>query len=424
MIKQFGRQSDETSEAPIITILGLDNPADLTPSAQDLLRTAKVVAGPKRLLDIIQANLHLSAQTLPLVGNLNNWLEEIRLLLPENKIVILADGDPNFFGLGAKVIKSFGQTKVTMLPAVTTVQKAFALMGVTWAGVEVVSLHGRTNYAPFFSAVFRASQISGTGKLAVYTDNFNNPNLIAAMLIDRGQNNWKLTVFQDLGLASQSVWSGSLAQASKEIFSPLNLTVLERTNLPEILTIGAPESAYDHQAGLITKSEVRTAALGLLELKGHETMWDLGCGSGSISLEAGLILRHGQLYAVEKDPERAAQARLNRSRYGLAHLEIIEGQSLEVLPDLPRPDRVFIGGGGFQLEALLQAVLGCLSPGGLVVAAVVKLDSLATVLSSLSATGQLLSVTQLNAARGELLAGSLYLKPINPVFLIKGQANQ
>jgi precorrin-6Y C5,15-methyltransferase (decarboxylating) len=359
---------------------------------------------------------------IPLVGSFDRWLSEVRALVSEKEIVILADGDPNFFGLGKRVIEVFAGHKVTIRPSLTTIQKAFALLGTSWVGVEVVSLHGRQDYSPFFSALFRAGQMTGSGRLAVYTDQHNTPSVIATKVLERGQKNWQLTVFQDLGLPSQSIWSGSLSQATTQSFSTLNLTVLERTHLPETLSLGALETAYEHQAGLITKREVRTAALGLLELSGNETLWDLGCGSGSVSLEAGLILRYGQIYAVEKIPHRANQARLNRSRYGIAHVEVIEGQALEIIPDLPRPNRVFVGGGGSQLEALFQGVLGCLTPGGLIVAAVVRLDSLDSALSSLAATGQPVTVTQISASRGEPLAGSLVLKPINPVFLIKGQA--
>jgi precorrin-6Y C5,15-methyltransferase (decarboxylating) len=407
------------SEAPSVTVLGLDDPGDLRPSALACLQKAEVVAGPERLLRAAAPGIR--GESLPMTGGLDDWLEKVSVGCRDKELVLLADGDPNFFGLGAKAVKAFPGRRISMRPALTAVQKAFALLGVTWAGVETVSLHGRRDYGPFFSAVFRAGRPSGPGRLAVYTDRTNDPAMIASKLAERGQNGWTLAVFQDLGLPGQSVWRGSQGQAAKESFSPLNLVVLELAEPPEPLTLGAPETAYDHEAGLITKSEVRTAALGLLELRGDETMWDLGCGSGSVSLEAGLILRRGQIHAVEKDPRRAWQARLNRSRYGMAHLDIVEGRALEVFPDLPRPDRVFIGGGGQELEALMQGALGCLAPGGVVVAAVVRLDGLDAALSSLSATGLPLSVTQISASRGKPLAGSLILKPINPVFLIKGR---
>jgi precorrin-6Y C5,15-methyltransferase (decarboxylating) len=378
-------------------------------------------------------------RTIPLNKGLGDWLEEVKSHLDQAdqagqaelagqggqhdlaEAVVLADGDPNFFGLGARVIKALAGHEVTMKPAATTVQKAFARLGVSWAGAEVVSLHGRQDFAPFFSAIFRAGQTGGSGFVAVYTDAKNNPGRLAEGLIERGQTNWKMAVFQELGLAGEAVWSGDLAQAQKTKFKALNLAVLERTKPPEVLTLGAAESAYDHQAGLITKSEVRGAVLGLLELSGRETLWDLGCGSGSVALEAGMLLRHGQILAVEKDPARAAQARENRSRYGAAHVKIVEGRALETLPDLPRPDRVFVGGGGIELEATLRGVLGFLAPGGVVVAAVVRLDSLDAAISCLSEAKLPLSVTQIFASRGEPLVGSFFLKPINPVFLIKAK---
>ncbi|MDR2368910.1 MAG: precorrin-6y C5,15-methyltransferase (decarboxylating) subunit CbiE [Deltaproteobacteria bacterium] len=423
MLKRSGiRRFDEPpDDGPAVTILGIDDPGDLCPSAAALLEGATLVAGPARLLGGVLPRLNPRCRTIPLAGGLGAWLSEVRESFEAGGTVILADGDPNFFGLGARVIGAFAGHRVAMRPAPTAVQKAFALMGVSWAGVEVVSLHGRNDRGAFYSALFRAGQPTGPGRLAVYTDPVNGPAAIASAAMARGQLNWKITVFQDLGLPGQRIWSGDLAKAAKTEFSPLNLVVLERLGPQEALSIGSPESAYDHEAGLITKSEVRTAALGLLELGGDETMWDLGCGSGSVSLEAALLLRHGRLLAVERDPRRAAQARENRSRYGTAHLEIIEGPALEVIPDLPAPDRVFVGGGGRQLEALLQGVLGFMAPGGVAVVAVVRLDSLDAAISSLSRTGLPISVTQISAARGEPLADSLLLKPINPVFLVKGR---
>jgi precorrin-6Y C5,15-methyltransferase (decarboxylating) len=422
MTERLHDQPGEGAGDPAATILGLDDAGDLGPRKLALLAGAEVVAGPRRLLDALEKALPPLARRIPIAGGLDGWLEEMPLAGQGRRLLVLADGDTNFFGLGARAREALAPRRADLIPAPTAVQKAFALLGDSWAGVETVSLHGRRDFGPFWSALFRAGQITGPGRLAVYTDQENTPGAIAGRLLSRGQENWRLAVFQDLGLPGQTVWAGGLEEAARTSFSPLNLAVLERTALPEALTLGAPESAFDHAAGLITKSEVRTAALGLLELSGLETMWDLGCGSGSVSLEAGLILRHGQIHAVEKDPGRAAQARRNRSRFGAAHLEIIEGQALEVMPDLPRPDRVFVGGGGRQLEALLRGVMGCLAPGGLAVAAVVRLDSLDAAISSLSASGQPASVTQILAARGEPLAGSLLLKPINPVFLVKGRA--
>jgi precorrin-6Y C5,15-methyltransferase (decarboxylating) len=405
----------------LVTVMGLADPLDLTNTSEKLIREAKIIAGPKRIMASLKDIIPSDTVTIALAGNLNSWLAELAKAASHESVLVLADGDPNYFGLGARVKAALPGRHIVLRPAVTTVQKAFALLGSTWAGAEVQSLHGRQDWKTFWAALFRASQSGGSGKVAVYTDKENSPKAIATKMIERGQYNWDVHVFEDLGTTKQSAWMGSLALAAKQNFSELNLTVLFQTNVPASLTLGSPEDAFEHTAGLITKSEVRVTALGLLELRGSETLWDLGCGSGSLSLEAGLLLPHGRICAVEMDKQRVTQAKNNRSKFGIAHLDILEGPALELIPNLPRPDRVFVGGGGPQLEAILQASLHCLTPGGVIVVSVVRLDSLDNAINALAAAGTQPAVTQILAARGEPLSGSLYLKPTNPVFLIKAR---
>jgi precorrin-6Y C5,15-methyltransferase (decarboxylating) len=257
--------------------------------------------------------------------------------------------------------------------------------------------------------------------LAVYTDPTNTPAVIASRLLERGQTNWSMIVMGDLDTPQESIFSGSLSQAAVRSFSNLNLTILELAAPHQAVKIGAKEEAYAHTSGLITKAEIRSVALGLLELTGIETFWDLGSGSGSVAIEAGRLLGHGELWAVEKDPQRIAQIQNNRSLYGAAHLEIVAGNVLEVLGLLPDPDRVFIGGGGKNLEQILKAAHQRLKPGGILVAAVVKIDSLNITNEVLAKFFHDVELTQVWAARSYQFASSSYFKPLNPVWLIKGK---
>ncbi|MDR1052107.1 MAG: precorrin-6y C5,15-methyltransferase (decarboxylating) subunit CbiE [Deltaproteobacteria bacterium] len=420
--KKQGRNAARDGAPGRVTVLGLADTSDLTAPTRTLIGEARIVAGPRRLLESVAGVMSGEAASIPLSGSLTRWLGDLaKAAATGEPVLVLADGDPNYFGLGARVKAALPGRHIVLRPAVTTVQKAFALLGSTWAGAEVQSLHGRKDWKPFWAAVFRAGQAGGTGKVAVYTDKENSPRCIASRMLERGQTNWDVHVFEDLGTERQSVWMGSLAPAAEMDFSELNLTVLSQTSAPSFLTLGSPEDAFEHTAGMITKSEVRVTALGLLELRGSETLWDLGCGSGSLSLEAGLLLPHGRICAVELDRQRAAQARNNRAKFGVAHLDILEGDALDLLPGLPKPDRVFVGGGGPRLEAILREALGLVSPGGVVVVAVVRLDSLDSAINAMTAAGIQPSVTQILAARGEPLSGSLYLKPTNPVFLVKAR---
>ncbi|MDR1546197.1 MAG: precorrin-6y C5,15-methyltransferase (decarboxylating) subunit CbiE [Deltaproteobacteria bacterium] len=409
--------------SPPLTILGLDDPADLPPSSLRLLAQAEVVAAPRRKLDeLLAVRPELTAELLPLDGPLTGWLTELEQVSRRASTVVLATGDPNYFGLAKRILEVVPPERAAVVPAVTTVQKAFARLKVTWAGTEVQSLHGRGSWRDFWAALYRAGQPASPGRLALYTDPTNSPNLVAERLTARGQLGWRLHVFEDLGGSRENWWRGSLKEAARRTFSPLNLAVLERDGEIRPTLVGAPEASYAHEAGLITKSEVRCAALGLLDLGGDETFWDLGCGSGAVSVEAGRLLTHGELWAVDQSRARLDLAAANRSRFGTAHLELVEGDALEVMDELPRPDRIFVGGGGARLREILSRARRRLAPGGTIVASVVRLAALTEALEELSSPGRPASAVQLMAARGHELAGSLWFKPQNQVWLVKGRA--
>jgi precorrin-6Y C5,15-methyltransferase (decarboxylating) len=403
----------------------LDSASDLPPSIYSLLAWCEVLAGPSAWLKALaEAEPGLSDEgkiLSPIEPNLDQWLASLSDLASQKRVLVVAGGDPNFFGLAAKLLKAVGPEKVTLRPATTTVQKAFARLKTTWAGVEVQSLHGRQSWRSFWSALYRAGRRGESGRLAVYTDPKNTPQVVAEKILGRGQDRWRVTVLSNLGAEGESLWTGGLEEAAGRDFPPLNLTVLSLSSDLSPITMGAPEEAYAHSDGLITKSEVRSVALGLLELTGTETMWDLGCGSGSVALEAARLLDRGEVWAVEKNRDRAAQALANRALYGAAHLEIVLGDALEHLERLPKPDRVFVGGGGAQLSAILERTWGRLGPGGVVVAAAVRIDSLNEACAALSKPGRPASVTQVGTARSEPLTGSLHLKPQNQVWLVKGR---
>jgi precorrin-6Y C5,15-methyltransferase (decarboxylating) len=149
-------------------------------------------------------------------------------------------------------------------------------------------------------------------------------------------------------------------------------------------------------------------------------LWDLGAGSGSVSIEAASLLPYGSVWAVEKSPLRSEQIAANRAFFGAAQVEVVEDDALAAITHLPPPDRVFIGGGGERLASIIKAARKKLRPGGVMVASVISLDALRQAEAAIRAAGLELSVTQIQAARSEPLGGSLYLKPLNQVWLARG----
>ncbi|MBI4797749.1 MAG: precorrin-6y C5,15-methyltransferase (decarboxylating) subunit CbiE [Desulfarculus sp.] len=391
--------------------MGID---DLPAKSLRAIEQAQVLAGGRRLLDMFPQHL---GQRLVLEGRLESWLRELARLAQDQRVAVLASGDPGFFGIAQRLTERLGPEALVIHPNVTSVQAAFARLKEPWQDVRVVSLHGRG-----LSGLLPA--LAGRERVAVLTDPQNTPAAIARLLLERGQAGWRLWVLEDLGGPQERVGEYTLEQAAGAKFSPLNLVVLKRLAWPAPLRLGLPEEAFEHQAGLITKAEVRAVALAKLELGPGLTLWDLGAGCGSLGLEASLLLPGGSIVAVERAPERVAMIEANRRRFGVATLEVVRAELPQGLQDLAGPDRVFIGGGGAALGDIIKAALERLAPGGVVVVAAVRLEALESARAALAQGGLEVEVTQVQVSRGAPLGGGSFLKALNPVWLIKGRRRE
>jgi precorrin-6Y C5,15-methyltransferase (decarboxylating) len=186
------------------------------------------------------------------------------------------------------------------------------------------------------------------------------------------------------------------------------------------LYLGMPETAYDHEQGLITKAEIRAVTLARLQLMPGQVFWDLGAGSGAVAIEASLLNPGGRIVAVEKNPARIAQIQANRDRYGVVNMDVVTADLPRGLSSLPDPDRVFIGGGGQALDEMVAIVCRRLTVNGVVVINTVLVDSLHKTLQNLRNKGMQSDVVQIQASRSQPLAGSERMQAMNPVWIIRG----
>jgi precorrin-6Y C5,15-methyltransferase (decarboxylating) len=403
-----------------VQVVGLGmSPADLTPRALDIIRGAQVLVGGKRLLAYFPDH---PADKLILGKDPENTIGTLPELARDRRVVVLASGDPNFYGIGPLVIKILGVENVVIHPNLTTVQAAAARLKMPWHEARVVSLHGRG-----WEALEAA--LDEPGPLFIYTDPVHTPGAIAQRLLDRGRTQSRLCVLEHLGATDEGITWLSPEDAANQTFSPLNMVMLEQDPLQKDAScaapdphLGMPEEAYSPERGLITKAEVRAVVLAKLQLYPGQVLWDVGAGSGSVGLEASLLLGRGRILAVEKNPERAARIAANRNTFQIVNLEVICGQAPHCLADLPAPDRVFIGGGGKYVADILQEALHRLRPQGLVVISAALLETLEEARRVLLQENWLVDVVQLQVSRAQPLSEGSYLKALNPVWIVTGQA--
>ena len=400
-----------------VSIIGMGlSPEDLTAKHLKLIKQADILIGGKRHLDFFK---DYPAVQKEITRDIKGVIRYVKSQMKIKSIVILASGDPLFFGIGSLLINSLGPENVVIYPNISSVAAAFSRIRESWHDVHVMSMHGRNNKQELFES------LAEKDKIAIFTDSDNNPAWIANLLLEKKIIDFNMCVLEQLNTPSERVNWYNLARAAEMEFAEPNLVVLKRipSQFEKIrnLYVGMPDNWYDHQNGLITKAEVRAVTLSKLRLAPDHIMWDLGAGSGSISIEASLFVTRGKIFALEQKPDRIKQIKNNQKRFGVNNLEIIHSVLPGGLDDLPVPDRVFIGGGGRDLEKIIKSACKHLKEGGIVVINTVLIQNIKSALDTLKQIGFQTEIVQVQISRGCGMPWGERLEAQNPVWIISGK---
>jgi precorrin-6Y C5,15-methyltransferase (decarboxylating) len=407
------------SEPLAVVGIGHDGPAGLSGEARAHLEAARALAGGRRHLDFFP---NWEGERIVLGADVAAFVVAVKERYRRSKTVVLASGDPLFYGIGRALLEAVPKEDLLFLPQVSSVQLAFARVKEAWHDARVVSLHGRPPEALVEALEARA------GKIAVLTDGRNHPAAIADLLRRQGAaDEYAMWVCEELGGPNERVSRHSPVRLREESFSPLNVVLLLRegrlsvSEKAPVPLLGIPEEALLHEPGrrgMITRREVRLLSLCRLELFPGDVLWDVGAGSGSVSLEAARLSPDLQVHAVERDPEAFARLTANVARFGAGRAHAVCGEAPEVLAGLPDPDAVFVGGSGGRLAAILEASVARLRPGGRIVLNCVTLETLARGWDGLCALGLRPEATSVQLARSRPLGRLHGLEPDAPLFIL------
>lgn len=412
-----------------------DGWAGLGDLARAHLIECDLLIGARRTLDLVALRLPSRVEQRAMDGQLGRVPEWVRAALAAGQpCVVLATGDPLCHGIGAFLIDRLGADHVEVLPAASTLQLAFARLGKPWQAARIVSVHSRDagewqpgagpdhGLYPLLQAA--AETTTAAPLMGVFTSPANNPARIARALIAAGYGeDFRLSVAACLELPEESVHTDlSLADAAAREFADPNIVVLERCSPPDPRPrFGFDDADYVQRTpekGLITKQEARAVSLARLGLRNDSVVWDIGAGSGSVGLEAARLAPRGHVWAIEKNPGDAANARENARRFRAHNYSLSEGKAPDGLDAWPDPDAVFIGGSGGELADLIRLVLARLRPGGRLVMNFVTLENLATATATLNDAGAAWDVIQLQAARSQPILAMHRLAAQNPVWIV------
>ncbi|MEU4243777.1 precorrin-6y C5,15-methyltransferase (decarboxylating) subunit CbiE [Actinoplanes sp. NPDC026619] len=393
---------DESPGLVTVVGIGAGGWSDLGRTGRSALAEAEVIFGSSRQLELLPPEI-TAARTRwpsPLLDALPGLFDDRR----DQRICVLASGDPMFHGIGATLVRLLGPDRVRVEPHPSAASLAAARMGWPLAETDLLSL-----VTADAAAVRRL--LNPGGRLLLLSRDAETPARIAAVLTEAGFGAARLTVLEQLGGPGERRVEGTAAGWSHEV-DPLNVIAVDCGDGPALGVVpGLPDDAYASD-GQLTKREVRAVTLALLAPVPGALLWDVGGGSGSIGIEWMRSHPSCRAITIEPDPARCATIRANAHTLGVPSLHVVEGRAPAALAGLPTPGTVFIGG-GLTRDGVLDACLAALGPGGRLVANAVTVESEAVVAAAHAKLGG--ELTRLSVSRGSPVGGFTGWRTMMPV---------
>lgn len=410
----------ELKNHPHITLLGIGmgNPELLTVQGKKCLEEAELLIGARRMVDSVRLPHHDVFYEYR--------SEEIRDYIqahPEySRVVVALSGDVGFYS-GARKLKELLGKDTEMVCGISSVVYFMSKIGLSWDDARIVSAHGKSCNL--------ISEICMKPKVFAILGKKDSVAKLAAGLTEYGMGDVLLYVGEYLSYENEKIFSAQAKDLTEYEGDPLS--VLCAVNLSakgQPATHGLPDEAFIRGKAPMTKTEVRTVSLSKLRLEEDSICYDIGAGTGSVSVEMALRAYRGQVFAIEKKEEAASLLEENKKKFALDHMEIIRGTAPEALNGLPTPTHAFIGGSSGNLREIVQL----LTERNPEVRIVINCITLETVGEALECIRELKNsdesvsweteVVQLGVARSKDIGRYHMMMGENPIYIITIQAHK
>ena len=392
--------------------IGPGNPELLTGEARALLRDCDAVVGARRILDALPEDA--CRNRVEAVAS-----DKIALLLEAHPewahVSVVLSGDVGFYS-GARALSArLDGCELDAHCGVSSVQLLCARLLRPWQSLHLVSGHGL--------ALDPLPHVLNYPECFFLTDAVNTPGAIARALTDAGLGDAQMTVGERLSYPDERITQGTASALADKSFGPLNAVIVDSSAhfCCERSVPGLPDEAFERGSVPMTKQEVRASALAKLALRPADVVWDIGAGTGSVSVECALACRFGRVFAIECEPDALALIERNRQKFAAHNLTVVAGKAPEALEGLLRPDAAFIGGSKGTLNKIINNLLK-INPEIRIVISAISLDTLSEALACAKeyALGEL-DIAQIAVSRSRTVGPHHMLSALNPIFLVSAQ---
>ena len=400
-----------------VTIIGAGpgNPDLLSRAALDAIDIADVVIGAHRALvgidvppDVVRCELVKTADIVAALTDAASW----------QRAVVVMTGDVGLFSGARRLVEALSggaQVDVRIIPGISSASYLAARLARPWQDWRFASAHG--------VACDIVAEAERAGELFLVTSGGEDPSRLSGELVQAGFGDARVTVAERLSYPDERITCATASEIAGQPFDDLNVMLIEfaggaASSRWPYASSGIPDELFIRGDVPMTKLEVRAVALAKLRLTATDTVWDVGAGTGSVSIEAALVARAGSVWAVERNAAGVRLIRENADAFGCGNVHAVPGVAPEALAKLPVPDAVFVGGSAGELPSIVEAALEKNSQVRLCVPCVTveTLTEACALLSGSRFKG--FEACQVSAARAEAVGSHHLMKAQNPVFLV------
>ena len=412
-----------------VTIIGAGpgNPDLLSRAALDAIDIADVVIGAHRALagidvppDVVRCELVKTADIAAALTDAASW----------QRAVVVMTGDVGLFSGARRLVEALSgnaQVDVRVIPGISSASHLAARLARPWQDWRFASAHG--------VACDIVAEAERAGELFLVTSGGEDPSRLSGELVQAGFRDARVTVAERLSYPDERITCATASEIAGQTFDDLNVMLIEfaggagspagasraASSRWPYASSGIPDELFIRGDVPMTKQEVRAVALAKLRLTATDTVWDVGAGTGSVSIEAALVARAGSVWAVERNAAGVRLIRENADAFGCGNVHAVPGVAPEALAKLPVPDAVFVGGSAGELPSIVEAALEKNSQVRLCVPCVTveTLTEACALLSGSRFKG--FEACQVSAARAEAVGSHHLMKAQNPVFLVSAR---
>lgn len=403
-----------------VTIIGAGpgNPDLLSRAALDAIDIADVVIGAHRALagidvppDVVRCELVKTADIVAALTDAALW----------QRAVVVMTGDVGLFSGARRLVEALSgeaQVDVRVIPGISSASYLAARLARPWQDWRFASAHG--------VACDIVAEAERAGELFLVTSGGEDPSRLSGELVQAGFGDARVTVAERLSYPDERITCATASEIAGQTFDDLNVMLIEfaggaASSRWPYASSGIPDELFIRGDVPMTKQEVRAVALAKLRLTATDTVWDVGAGTGSVSIEAALVARAGSVWAVERNVAGVQLIRENADAFGCGNVHAVPGVAPEALAKLPVPDAVFVGGSAGELPSIVEAALEKNSQVRLCVPCVTveTLTEACALLSGSRFKG--FEACQVSAARAEAVGSHHLMKAQNPVFLVSAR---